>query len=68
VTRLVASGCALDGDVPESKSPGQGVVGRVGEWLRGWQNGYVRTYGATMLGGLGVVAAVVLALTTGSAS
>lgn len=45
-----------------------GVVGRVGEWLRGWQNGYVRTYGATMLGGLVVIAAVVLALTTGSAS
>jgi len=45
-----------------------GLVGRVGEWLRGWQNGYVRSYGATMLGGLVVVAAVVLALTTGSAS
>ncbi|MBD8079517.1 NADH-quinone oxidoreductase subunit L [Cellulosimicrobium arenosum] len=45
-----------------------GGVGRVGEWLRGWQNGYVRTYGATMLGGLVVIVAVVLALTTGSAS
>ncbi|MGO1240325.1 MAG: NADH-quinone oxidoreductase subunit L, partial [Cellulosimicrobium funkei] len=45
-----------------------GLVGKVGEWLRGWQNGYVRSYGATMLGGLVVVVAVVLALTTGSAS
>jgi len=45
-----------------------GLVGRVGEWLRGWQNGYVRSYGATMLGGLVVIAVVVLALTTGSAS
>ncbi|KON75278.1 NADH-quinone oxidoreductase subunit L [Cellulosimicrobium cellulans] len=45
-----------------------GLVGRVGEWLRGWQNGYVRSYGATMLGGLVVIVAVVLALTTGSAS
>jgi NADH-quinone oxidoreductase subunit L len=45
-----------------------GLVGRIGEWLRGWQNGYVRSYGATMLGGLVVIVAVVLALTTGSAS
>ncbi|MGM7424132.1 MULTISPECIES: NADH-quinone oxidoreductase subunit L [unclassified Cellulosimicrobium] len=45
-----------------------GLIGRIGEWLRGWQNGYVRSYGATMLGGLVVIVAVVLALTTGSAS
>lgn len=43
-----------------------GAVGRVGDRLRGWQNGYVRTYGATMLGGVVVIAAVVLALTTGT--
>jgi NADH-quinone oxidoreductase subunit L len=45
-----------------------GAVGRVGDRLRGWQNGYVRSYGATMLGGVVVIAAVVLALTTGTGS
>ena len=36
-----------------------GAIGRLGTRLRGLQNGYVRSYAATMLGGLGVVALVV---------
>jgi NADH-quinone oxidoreductase subunit L len=39
-----------------------GGIGRAGEAIRKVQNGYVRSYAATMLGGLGVVAAVVWAL------
>ena len=36
-----------------------GAIGRLGTRLRGLQNGYVRSYVAMMLGGLGVVALVV---------
>ncbi|GAA1716072.1 NADH-quinone oxidoreductase subunit L [Isoptericola hypogeus] len=36
-----------------------GGIGRLGTRLRRLQNGYVRSYAATMLGGLGVVALVV---------
>lgn len=39
-----------------------GLVARTGDRLRRFQNGYVRSYAATMLGGLLVVAAVVWAL------
>ncbi|MCA5895050.1 NADH-quinone oxidoreductase subunit L [Isoptericola sp. NEAU-Y5] len=39
-----------------------GAVGRLGALLRKTQNGYVRTYAATMLGGLGLVALVVAIL------
>ncbi|MFC7877293.1 NADH-quinone oxidoreductase subunit L [Isoptericola sp. NPDC057391] len=39
-----------------------GGIGRLGARLRRLQNGYVRSYAATMLGGLGVVGLVVWAL------
>ncbi|MFC8597642.1 NADH-quinone oxidoreductase subunit L [Isoptericola sp. NPDC057191] len=39
-----------------------GGIGRLGARLRRMQNGYVRSYAATMLGGLGVVGVVVWAL------
>ncbi|WP_079573227.1 NADH-quinone oxidoreductase subunit L [Krasilnikoviella flava] len=39
-----------------------GGIGRLGARLRRFQNGYVRSYAATMLGGLGVVALVVWVL------
>jgi len=39
-----------------------GGIGRFGEWLRRFQNGYVRSYAAMTLGGLGVIAAFVWAL------
>jgi NADH-quinone oxidoreductase subunit L len=39
-----------------------GGIGRFGARLRRLQNGYVRSYAATMLGGLGVVGIVVWAL------
>lgn len=39
-----------------------GLIGRIGQWLRTTQNGYVRSYAATMLGGVVVIAAVILAL------
>ncbi len=45
-----------------------GLVARVSEWLRGWQNGFVRSYAATMLGGIVVIVAVVLVLVSNQAS
>jgi NADH-quinone oxidoreductase subunit L len=39
-----------------------GGIGRMGERLRRFQNGYVRSYAAATLGGLGVIAAFVWAL------
>lgn len=45
-----------------------GLVGATGEKLRGMQNGFVRSYAATMLAGLIVIVAVVLAVTTGTGS
>jgi NADH-quinone oxidoreductase subunit L len=44
------------------------LVGATGEKLRGMQNGFVRSYAATMLAGLIVIVAVVLAVTTGTGS
>ncbi len=49
---------AVDGAVMQLASG----VSRTGEGMRKAQNGYVRTYAATMLGGLLVVAAIVWAL------
>ncbi|WP_265520557.1 NADH-quinone oxidoreductase subunit L [Oerskovia flava] len=43
-----------------------GLVGSIGERVRGMQNGFVRSYAAIMLAGLLVVIAVVLALSGGA--
>ncbi len=45
-----------------------GLIGRIGEALRGWQNGFVRSYAATMLGGIVVIVAIVWAVFANRAS